>query len=358
MDILDTNEKYILIIDDVIDNLHLLSNMLREHDYKVRCATSGKLALQAVLFNLPDLILLDIQMPEMDGFEVCQKLKQNPKTEGIPVIFLSASDNIDSKVKGFEVGGVDYVTKPFQIKEVLIRVKNQLLLQSANLKIKQLNQVLQEQFAKEKSRTKELEDITYKLQGEISRRQEAEKQLLFDASHDGLTGLPNRKLLMERIDNAVNLIQKNQNYEFALLFLDLNNFKNVNDTLGHAVGDQLLTTFGNLLFINVREMDTVARLGGDEFVILLDGISSRKDVIDRVDCILAELKVPIYLNSNHFSISTSIGVAFSSPEYTSSSQILRDADIAMYHAKKQGENQCVIFDQSMDLKLKENSSVC
>lgn len=357
MDILNTNDEYILIIDDVIDNLHLLSNMLREAGYKVRCANSGALALQAVLVNTPDLILLDIQMPEIDGFEVCQQLKQDSRTKDIPVIFLSASDNVDSKVKGFEIGGVDYITKPFHIKEVLVRVKNQLLIQSASRKINQLNQVLQEQFAKEQCRTEELERITNQLQEEVFRRQEAEKQLLFDASHDGLTGLPNRKLLMQRLDRSISLIHQNQNYEFALLFLDLNNFKNVNDTFGHSVGDQLLNAFGNLLFINTREIDTIARLGGDEFVILLNGIGSRKDSIDTVDCLLEELKTPVYLDGNYFSISTSIGIAFSSKEYTTSSQILRDADIAMYHAKKQGQNQYMIFNQSMNPKTRENSPI-
>jgi len=358
MDILNKNEEYILIIDDVIDNLHLLSNMLREEGYKVRCANSGILALQAVVVNIPDLILLDIQMPEMDGFEVCHKLKQDSKTKDIPVIFLSASDNVDSKVKGFEVGGGDYVTKPFQMKEVLVRVKNQLLIQSANRKIQQLNQILQEQFSREQARTEELEKITNQLQEEIFRRQEAEKQLLFDAAHDNLTGLPNRKLLMQRVDRSINLIQQNESYKFALLFLDLNNFKNVNDTLGHAIGDKLLIAFGNLLFINTQEADTVARLGGDEFVILLDEIDSRQDVIGLVDCLIEELKTPIYLDKNYFSVSTSIGIAFSSREYSTSSQILRDADIAMYHAKKQGKNHYVIFDHCMNLKEKENSLIC
>ena len=310
------------------------------------------------MINIPDLILLDIQMPKMDGFEVCQRLKQDSKTKDIPVVFLSASNNVDDKVKGFEIGGVDYVTKPFQLKEVLVRVKSQLLIQSANHKIKQLNQILQEQFAKEQHRTKALENVTNQLQEEILRRQEAEKQLVFEASHDSLTGLPNRKLLMQKIDQSISLIQQDENHEFALLFLDLNNFKNVNDTLGHSIGDKLLTTFGNLLLINTRETDVVARLGGDEFIILLNEINSRKDVIDSVDYLLKELKTPIYLDGNYFSISTSIGIAFGSKKYTNSSQILRDSDIAMYHAKKRGENQYIIFDQSINLKIEETSSVC
>lgn len=151
----------ILIVDDTPDNLRLLSEALSERGYEVQCAINGKLALMAVQNHPPDLILLDIKMPEIDGYEVCSRLKCQPKTAEIPVIFLSALDEVLDKVKAFEVGGVDYITKPFQIEEVLARVQNQLTirqlqhqLQIQNLQLQQLNQDL-------KSSNKELEQFSY-----------------------------------------------------------------------------------------------------------------------------------------------------------------------------------------------------
>ncbi|MGB0562303.1 MAG: response regulator [Spirulinaceae cyanobacterium] len=118
----------ILVVDDLPDNLTLLVKMLREAGHRVRAATNGKMALNAMEKQLPDLILLDIKMPDMDGYRVCNALKNNPRTQAIPVIFLSALEDVEDKVQAFEVGGVDYITKPFQEAEVLARIKTQLLL--------------------------------------------------------------------------------------------------------------------------------------------------------------------------------------------------------------------------------------
>ena len=139
----------ILIVDDLPDNLRLLSETLSDRGYEVQCAINGKLALMAVKNAPPDLILLDIKMPGLDGYEVCAELKSQVSTSNIPVIFLSALDDVFDKVKAFRVGGVDYITKPFQVEEVLARVENQLTicrlqkqLHTQNLKLHQLNQDL------------------------------------------------------------------------------------------------------------------------------------------------------------------------------------------------------------------------
>ncbi|MGF1491951.1 MAG: ATP-binding protein [Microcoleaceae cyanobacterium] len=139
----------ILIVDDTPDNLRLLSQTLSQHGYEVQCAINGKLALMAVRNSLPDLILLDIKMPGMDGYEVCSELKNDSETAQVPVIFLSALDEVQDKVSAFAVGGVDYITKPFQVEEVLARVKSQLTicqlrrqLEAQNFKLQQLNEDL------------------------------------------------------------------------------------------------------------------------------------------------------------------------------------------------------------------------
>ena len=136
----------ILILDDTPANLKLLTSILTANSYNIRPSSNGKLAFRSIKSKLPDLILLDIMMPDMNGFEVCQKLKENPETKDIPIIFISALDDINNKVKAFKVGGVDYITKPFEAEEVLARVKTHLKInffqKSANKQNKLLKDTL------------------------------------------------------------------------------------------------------------------------------------------------------------------------------------------------------------------------
>ena len=344
----------ILIVDDIVDNLRVLSNTLNNQGYKIRCAKNGAMALNAAAKMIPDLILLDINMPDMNGYEVCQRLKSEPRTRDIPVIFLSALDDILDKVKAFEVGGLDYISKPFQVEEVLIRVKNQLDLQAAKAEVDYLNRQLEQ---KVKERTLELKITNQKLvkanqqlQQEIIVRQKAEQQLIHDALYDGLTNLPNRNLLMDRIDLSLQRAKRNPQHLFALLFIDLDRFKAINDSLGHLVGDQLLRAIAKLLAEDLRTTDTVARLGGDEFVILLDDIHSLKDATEVGDRLQEKLKLPLNFEDKSIVTSASIGIALSSSSYRNSSEILRDADIAMYRAKEKGKACYEIFDQAMYLQ--------
>ncbi|NET73232.1 MAG: response regulator, partial [Sphaerospermopsis sp. SIO1G2] len=133
----------ILIVDDKLENIRFLSDYLSKHNYQVRKAINGKAALTAVRTIKPDLILLDINMPEMGGYEVCECLKNDPITSSIPIIFLSAGSEIDDKLKAFEVGGIDYITKPFQLEEVLVRIKTQLKIKSLQTELESRNQQLE-----------------------------------------------------------------------------------------------------------------------------------------------------------------------------------------------------------------------
>jgi diguanylate cyclase (GGDEF)-like protein len=342
----DNKIPNILIVDDIADNLRVLSDTLSDRGYKIRCAKNGLTALKAAVKIIPDLILLDIKMPDMDGYQVCQQLKATPETKDISVIFLSALDDVLDKVRAFEVGGVDYITKPFQIEEVLVRVKNHLALQSARAEVCQLNQALE---TKVRERTFQLERINRQLQQEICDRVTAEGRLIYDALHDSLTGLPNRTLLMERIDFAIQR-SRNSDYLFALLFIDLDRFKVVNDSLGHSVGDKLLIAIARLLPEDLRDTDTVARLGGDEFVILLDDIEDLTDAIQLGDRLQDRLSLPFTLEEQVIFTSASIGIALSSTGYQNSSQLLRDADIAMYRAKNKGKARSEVFDRDMYLQ--------
>ncbi|MEL6929164.1 MAG: bifunctional diguanylate cyclase/phosphodiesterase [Cyanobacteria bacterium J06600_6] len=250
----------------------------------------------------------------------------------------------------------------------MIRINNQLLLQTANQEITALNQLLQEQFNLQKSKNLELglknlelEQINIKLQQEVLARKRAENKLEYDAFHDNLTGLPNRSCLLSHIDLALNIIQNNPQYSFSLLFIDLNRFKIINDTLGHAIGDLLLIEVANTLQRNIGINDIVARLGGDEFVIFIEQSDSKDNTVAIAQDLLKKLQQSITIEDRILSVGASIGIVYGSAVYQNSSQILRDADIAMYQAKKRskikGKNWFEIFDESMLLKTLQISEL-
>lgn len=190
-------------------------------------------------------------------------------------------------------------------------------------------------------------------QTELAERKRIEAQLRHDAFHDALTNLPNRALFFDRLGHALNLIQRRtarqvlDTYQFAVLFLDLDRFKVINDSLGHVVGDQLLKQVAQRLSSCVRAGDTVARLGGDEFVILLEDIAGIHEAIEVAQRIHQHLRPPIVLDGHEVYVSVSIGIALSSTHYNQASQLLRDADTAMYRAKNRGRGCHEVFDAPM-----------
>lgn len=341
---LDPNKKDILIIDDMADNLRVLSSILTREGYNVRKALNWQMALTATQTVLPDLILLDIMMPEVDGYEICQTFKAWELTADIPVIFISALDDVFDKVKAFEMGGVDYITKPFEFQEVLVRVKNQLALRSAQLEILKLNIELEHRV---KQRTEELEKALKKLQQEINSRQKLQSQLLEIALHDSLTGLPNRVLFIRRLENALNRAQQESSYQFAVLFLDCDRFKVVNDSLGHLVGDELLIAIAHRLQACLIPIHTLARLGGDEFGILLENITDINIAIQVAELILQQLSLAFKLSRYEVFMNASIGISWGNKDYDRPEYLLRDADTAMYRAKAQGRAKYHVFNPAM-----------
>jgi len=182
---------------------------------------------------------------------------------------------------------------------------------------------------------------------DITDRKRAEEQLLHDAFHDALTGLPNRALFMDHLQMAIQRSKRDEDRLFAALFLDLDRFKIINDSLGHMVGDQLLVGIARRLESCLRPGDTVARLGGDEFTVLLEDMAETNDAIEVAGRIQAELSVPFNLEGHEVFTSVSIGIAPSSIGYERAEDLLRDADTAMYHAKTLGKNRYEIFDKEM-----------
>ncbi len=190
----------------------------------------------------------------------------------------------------------------------------------------------------------------YRLAGsqtDITLRKKAEEQLAYDAFHDALTGLPNRALFMDRLQHVITASQRSVEPHYAALFLDLDRFKIVNDTLGHAIGDQLLIVVSRRLSECIRPGDTVARLGGDEFAVLLENISELKDAVDVAQRIHEKMSTSVMVKGHEVFSSVSIGIALGSDHYEQSEQVLRDADIAMYQSKARGNASYAIFDEKM-----------
>lgn len=341
---LDPHKKDILIIDDTADNLRVLSSLLTKHGYNVRKALNWQMALTACQTVLPDLILLDIMMPEIDGYKVCERLKASDLTADIPVIFISALDDVFDKVKAFGAGGVDYITKPFEFEEVLVRVKNQLALKTARIEILKLNTELEQRV---KQRTVELEKALQKLQVEVTFRQQLQNKLLNTALHDSLTGLPNRVLFIKRLERALNRAQRESDFQFAVLFLDCDRFQLVNDSLGHLVGDELLIAIANRLEKSLLSVDTLARLGGDEFGIILENLTDISMAIQVAEHIMQQFSLAFQLSQYEVFLNASIGISWGNSDCDKPEYLLRDADTAMYRAKALGKARYHVFNPEM-----------
>ena len=192
---------------------------------------------------------------------------------------------------------------------------------------------------------------------DISDRKRAEEQLMHEALHDALTGLPNRALFIDQVRKSMARWKRRKQGAFAILFVDLDGFKAINDILGHAVGDQVLVEFSQRLGSSVRPGDTFARLGGDEFTILLDDLNDLNDAIIAVKRLMAILKEPFHLLGRDLSVSASIGIALSADEYVDADEMLRHADAAMYRAKQQGRGRYETFDRVAGINLERQSRI-
>ncbi|WP_444998205.1 sensor domain-containing diguanylate cyclase [Aliikangiella sp. IMCC44359] len=231
-----------------------------------------------------------------------------------------------------------------QISIALTRRKNAEYLQAAHEQMKKINDQLE---LRVDERTRELSVTNESLQKMLDERNEMQQKLSYEAFHDSLTGLANRTLFIDRMDQLLKRIKRDENITFSVFFLDLDRFKVINDSLGHILGDLLLKQVAERLLECVRPNDTVARLGGDEFCILLQDISNERDAAVIADRILKSFSTPFKLKDQQVFTSTSIGVTLNNKSYTSPESVLRDADAAMYHAKENGKDRYELFDVEM-----------
>ncbi len=471
-----TTKERVLIVDDTPANIDVLGAMLMEH-YEINVAINGPMALEiAEAESPPDLILLDIMMPGMDGYEVAQQLKSNPVTKAIPIIFVTAKIEQEDEAFGFALGAVDYIRKPVSTSVTLARIKSQLELKKYrdNLTAKVEEKIAEVKSSKQLLRDTEKERVRiagdlknseesahknhvyfrelfmnspngiilvgtnrriiranrsfatlvgctldeatgidvrdafismgcrkewcrlvenamdgdtlaleiqchhkkgfnipvsalaypviidnrvegiFVLYENISQRKIYEDKLKHHAFHDALTGIPNRILLMDRLNQAIELKRTRSEFNFSVFILDLDRFKNVNDSLGHQAGDKLLIAVTARIQSCLRSMDTVARLGGDEFAILLYNTQSHGQVI-AIAARIREVTETIFVIDGHEAhISASIGIVMDTGHYETGEQLLRDADLAMYHAKDAGKDCFKIFSPTLHDKAMES----
>lgn len=322
----------ILIVDDSAENLRVLESLLTRQGYEVRGVVNGQAALRASQAAPPDLILLDIMMPDMTGYEVCKRLKADTRTETIPVVFLSALDEVFDKVRAFSSGGVDYITKPYQFDEVLVRIETHLSLHTTRNALKMLNT-----------------ELELRVEQEISARQSVQQQLLQLALHDPLTGLPNRAWFGERLAQVLDSARRHPNYRFAVLYLDCDRFKMINDSLGHSLGDQLLISVARRLEACLIPVSMLARMGGDEFAVLMENITSVADAVQVAERVNRELSIIYTINQHEIFMNACIGIVMGDGTYEQAEHLLRDADTAMYQAKSLGKARYQVFDNEMHL---------
>jgi len=312
----DADHACILIVDDHEDNVELLKARLEAWGYHTDTASNGNDALAKVEASPPELILLDVMMPGIDGIEVARRIKNNDALPFIPIIMQTALDTTENKVEGLEAGADDYITKPIDFAELKARM-------TSMLRIKRLQEEL-------KDREKDL--------------LEANERLRYMSQTDALTGIDNRRHLEERLAEMFEH-SKRLSEPFSCVMCDLDRFKSVNDTYGHAAGDAILKQFSQILMDAAREIDRVGRYGGEEFMLLLPGT-----VLD-AGVTFAE-RVRKQVESNTFTFdgtsirrTASFGVsAWPHPRITDCDALMRAADDALYVAKETGRNRVVRFD--------------
>lgn len=305
----------ILVVDDIPLNRKLQKTYLESVGYQVILAVDGTEALQRVDEETPDLILLDIMMPKMNGFQVCHRVKNTENTRFIPIIMVTALNEIEDKVKGIEAGADDFITKPFNKLELLARVKSL-------LRIKHLHDELE-------LKIKELEV--------------AQSKLLQLAITDGLTGLYNYRYFKEQLNQEV-FRAKRHNARVSIAMIDIDYFKNYNDTHGHPAGDLVLKTIAELLHNNIRKIDVAARYGGEEFALVLVETDKQAAgfVANKIKNLIEKQQFDYEDTQPNGKLTISMGIATFPDDATTPDGLVNMADQRLYRAKKTGRNRVVL----------------
>jgi len=349
----DDSLPKVLIVNDDASTLLALSGLLEDPSenpkYEVFTVQSGEEALRKVLKHNFAVILLDVSMPTMDGFETAEAIHSHPRSASVPIIFVTAYYGDEfNRLKGYQKGAADYLFAPIIPKVVQAKVAVFVELNQKNLELERKTRELEAINGDLRvRRLQDLESVNLALKTEIQERKLAEERATELATRDTLTGLYNRRSLLERLKHSI--IHANRRKEgLALMFLDLDKFKDVNDTFGHEVGDELLKQVSEHLTGIVRESDMVARLGGDEFVVLLEGFPDTSDVVKIAKKITQANAEPHVIGSHQLKSSLTVGISFYPQDGHSAEDLLKNADLAMYHAKQKERGSIQFFHEELN----------
>jgi diguanylate cyclase (GGDEF)-like protein len=341
---------HILIVDDVEDNRILLRRRFERQGFEITEADGGIAALELIERQDFDAVLLDFMMPDLDGVEVLRQVRRTRPSAILPVIMVTARTQSEDLVHALNAGADDYITKPVDFQVALARVKTQIARRKAELRVleathavQKSNEVLEDRV---NERTAQLLEINEQLQKEIVQREKSEAKTKYLAHHDALTGLANRVLFREVLTREME--QLSSSSSLSILFIDLDGFKSVNDTLGHSVGDQLLKTISTRLRDLLPDEDCIARFGGDEFAILQIGKEQPKAAASLAIEVIQAVNQICEVEGHEVTVGASIGITFCSNKSESIGDLLRNADLAMYRAKSEGRGSFRFFDPEMD----------
>jgi diguanylate cyclase (GGDEF)-like protein len=314
----------VLLVEDSRGQAALARAALEKRGYEVFWASSGLEGLRLALEKLPDVILLDLVLQDMDGFSVCRWLKLRPATRDIPVIMLTVRSETKDRVDGLQLGAVDYIAKPWSDEELEARVFTALRSRTAHLELTQRNSQLEAML----------------------RRVEAL------ALTDALTGLYNRRRFSDVLANHFAATRRYA-HPLSCALLDIDHFKKINDRYGHDVGDRVLRAVAEVLSAQLREVDLAARYGGEEFAVVLPHTS--KEAAERVAQRILEAIRTLRVSAGdaELGVTASFGVASSTDldQVCTPEDLVRAADVALYGAKAAGRNRVVVYDSQMTEEL-------
>ncbi|WP_374676159.1 putative bifunctional diguanylate cyclase/phosphodiesterase [Ideonella sp.] len=327
---MDGRPLTVLIVDDTPENIDVLSAILDGLGCEIMVANQGQRALELAARRRPDLILLDVMMPGMDGFEVCRRLKADMSLAEIPVVFVTA--RTDDLAAGFAMGGSDYITKPLHAEEVRARVRHQVERLVLLRELRELNRSLEERV---RDRTAELTLANRQLRIEINERRYMQDRLNYLATHDFVTRQFNRGALDAHVSELLAQLQRD-GQPAAFLLLDIDQFRLVNESCGCIAGDELLRQFAELVAGCLGRQDFLARLGGDQFGVVAAGLSTAQAVAlaERIQAQVAAYEFP--WEERRFPLSVSIALVPLTRYIVSFEQLMLTADECAYHAKRAG----------------------
>ena len=315
----------ILVVDDLLLNRAQLSQVLAEVGYQVFEAANGQEAVEQFKQHQPDLVLMDIMMPVMDGYEAARKIKRLSDSQHVPIIFISGETSDEAVAKALDAGGDDFVAKPFNPSLLRAKIKVQLRIQTLNNSLQQNIQQLEWEIEDQKRTQQELQDIS---------------------NYDALTGLPNRHFFLIYLAQTLKE-NASDNGKMALLMMDLSNFKRINDVYGHSSGDLILQQVTERLKRYVSKEQMVARTGGDHFVLFLEKVEQISEIEETAKQLIVDVAAPYELEGDEVIVGVDVGVTLYPDHCDNAEMMMRCAGTALEFARKQEHNRFSFFAEEM-----------